>query len=252
MTKPYLSIVIPAYNEVLNLRVGVLDPSFEFLKKQKYSWEVIFVDDGSTDQTYKLLKNFCAKTKHCHLLQIPHGGRAAAMTKGMLTANGKYVLYADFDQSTALSQVEPFLNEIRAGADLVIGMRGERHTVRKDGVLNKLRAKIFVAIVRAILLPKIVDINCGFKLYKNSAAKIIFSSLKVSVPLKISGGYMGAIDTEILYLAQKNKFKIHQIPVDWIRRPPSSLRLVSETARILHDLALMKYYSLTGKYESTS
>jgi len=246
--KPYLSIVIPVYNEVLNFRAGVLKPSFYYLREQKYSWEVIFVDDGSSDNSYSLLQAFCQKNKHCRLLAIPHGGRAAAMTKAMLAAQGKFILYTDFDQSTEISQIEKFFAAMKKGSDLAIGTRGYGRSLRIDSTLNKFRAKAFAWLARTVLLPGIIDINCGFKLYKHHVAKRIFSSLKVYAPRKLNGPYMGAVDSEILYLARKFGFKITQIPVDWVRRPATRLNLWSETSRMLLDLAKMKYYDLSGRY----
>ncbi|KKU91241.1 MAG: Glycosyl transferase family 2 [Microgenomates group bacterium GW2011_GWA1_48_10] len=248
-SKLFLSIVIPAFNETVNFKAGVLKPSFDFLRKQKFSWEVIFVDDGSTDETYKLLIDLCHKNKNCRVLRISHGGRAAAMAKGMLEARGKYVLYTDFDQSTSLDQVVPFIKSLKSGYDVAIGSRGYGTTVRYDSILNKVRAGVFARLSRALLLPGIVDTSCGFKLYTNDAAKKIFSSLKVSIPRNLKDAYMGAVDTEILFLARRFGFRIDQIPVNWVRRPGTRLNVIMEVSRIMKDMFLLKYYALSGKYE---
>lgn len=247
-TTPYLSVVMPAYNEAPNFKAGLLKPSYDFLKKQKYSWEVIFVDDGSTDSTKKLLTNFCKEEKHSKLLAIPHGGRAAAMREGMLAATGKYILYTDFDQSTALEEVDRFLPFIKTKFDLVIGARGSGTTTRQDSYLKKIRAKAFVFIASKILLSGIEDINCGFKLYRKEPAHKIFSSLLVSKPKNLKHAYMGAIDSEILFLAKKFKYKIKSIPVNWVRYEYVSHLNWKEPVMIIMDLVTMRTYDMLGRY----
>ena len=150
------------------------------------------------------------------------------MAKGMLEARGKYVLYTDFDQSTSLDQVVPFIKSLKSGYDVAIGSRGYGTTVRYDSILNKVRAGVFARLSRALLLPGIVDTSCGFKLYTNDAAKKIFSSLKVSIPRNLKDAYMGAVDTEILFLARRFGFRIDQIPVNWVRRPGTRLNVIME------------------------
>ncbi len=246
---PYLTIVMPAFNEALNFKAGVLNSSLEFLKKQKFSWNIIFVDDGSTDSTKRLLSNFCSKIPHTKLISIPHGGRAAAMRTGMLKAQGKYVLYTDFDQSTELSEVKAFLAKLRSGnCDLVIGSRGKGKTERKDSFLNKKRAEAFIFIAKILMGLTVSDINCGFKLYKKETAHKIFSNLLVSRPLKIKHAYMGAIDSEILFLANKYKFKVVELPVNWIRRPFVSHLTWKEPFMIILDLIKMRFYNSFGRY----
>src|SRR3989344_3995459 len=100
MATPFLSVVIPAYNEAENFRAGVLNEPLKYLRSQKYSWQLIFVDDGSTDETFKLLSGLAAKEKNVKVMRISHGGKAAAVTAGVLKADGQYILFTDFDQST--------------------------------------------------------------------------------------------------------------------------------------------------------
>jgi dolichyl-phosphate beta-glucosyltransferase len=173
------------------------------------------------------------------------------MREGMLKAKGKYVLYTDFDQSTSLHEVERFLQSMLKNEwDLAIGTRGDGDTKRKDSLANRIRAEIFVVVARLWMGLAIKDINCGFKLYTNHAAHEIFSSLVVSRPLKIKHAYMGAIDTEILFLAKKFQYKIIELPVNWERRPfVSHIDLRKEVGTILRDLFMMRLYSYLGKYD---
>lgn len=249
----FLSIVTPAFNEEKNFLAGVLVPSFDFLRKQKYSWEIIFVDDGSIDKTKTLLAKLCRRQKHCKLLSTAHGGRASAMRVGMKSAQGKYILYTDFDQSTSLSEVTAFLKKMRSeNFDLVIGARGFGKTERKDSWLNKRRAEVFVLIARFLMGLEITDINCGFKLYRKEVAHIILESLIVSRPRKIKHAYMGAIDSEILFLARKFKYNVAQLPVNWVRRPFVSHLDWKEPIMIIFDLLAMRWNDVRGHYQLPS
>lgn len=237
LVKPYLSVVIPAYNEAKNFRAGVLIEPLSFLKKQKYPWEVIFVDDGSNDDTPKLLKKLVRTNKNLRLLAIPHGGKAAAVRAGILAASGKIILFTDFDQSTPLPQITKFLAAHKKGADIAIAVRGHSgKAMANDTWPRRLRSLVFIRLVQLIALPGIRDSQCGFKSFRNQAAKKIFSSLVVSTTAKPQGAYMGAFDVEALFLARKMGLTIAQIPVDWKSVSSEKLNLWREPLLMLIDL----------------
>ena len=245
---PHLSVVIPAYNEAANFRAGLLRPAVDFLAKQKYPWEVIFVDDGSADDTKKLLTGFCRTRKNYRLLTIPHGGKSAAVTAGMLAARGDHILFTDFDQSTPLGQAEKFLAAHRQGADVVIGNRG---TLTMDNKLfRRVRSWVFVSLVRLVLLPNIVDSQCGFKSFTRAAARRIFSNLKVSKTGKVSGGYMGAFDVEVLFLAKKLGYQIVQLPVSWKKIEGTRLNPLTEPVNMVRDTVRVRLYDWLGRYDT--
>lgn len=247
--KPYLSVVIPAYNEAINIRDGLLNPAFSFLKKQTYSWEVIFVNDGSTDKTLELLSNLAKKQKYVRVLDIPHGGKAAAVRKGILAAKGDFILFTDLDQSTPLPQVEKFLQAHEEGADVVIGVRGEGGSaIRNDTAFRKFRGKIFVTLVQIIAVPGIRDSQCGFKSFRHDVAQKVFSHLKVCVGGKVVGGYMGAFDVEALFLSKKYGYNIAQVPVEWVKIASEKLDPVREPIKMLIDIFKIRLYDLLGRY----
>lgn len=240
MEKTFLSVVIPAYNEANNFRDGLLKPAIDYLKKQKYSWEVIFVNDGSTDNTKKLLKTFCQKHPGYKLMTIPHGGKAAAVTAGVLAAQGKYILFTDFDQSTPLNQVEKFIKVHDKGNEVVIGDRNV--VTMKNKLLRRLRSWVFVTLVQVVLLPEIRDSQCGFKSFTKEAARKIFSNLKVSKTGKVTGGYMGAFDVEVLFLARKFGYKIAQVPVEWEKVEGRRLNPLTEPLKMALDTFKVRFY----------
>ncbi|MDP3733095.1 MAG: glycosyltransferase family 2 protein, partial [Candidatus Daviesbacteria bacterium] len=135
-----LSVVIPAYNEERNLQKGVLLEIRDYLEKLKISYEVIIVDDGSTDKTKEIIKKFISQNQNFNLLEVSHGGKAMAVMSGMLKAKGDIVLFTDMDQATPIDQLEKFLPKFSGGSDIVIGSR----TGRKGApVVRKLAAWIF-------------------------------------------------------------------------------------------------------------
>ncbi len=241
----FLSVMIPAYNEVANFKAGVLQPVVEYLHQQKYSWEAVFVDDGSTDATPQLLDQFCKGHPGFRLLWIKHGGKAAAVTAGMLAAKGEIILFTDFDQSTPLSEMSKFISQHQLGADVVIGNRTQ---TRQDTVWRKIRGWAFVTLVQFVALPDVVDSQCGFKSFTRPAANKIFSSLKVSLGRRVTGGYMGAFDVEALFLARKWGYKIAQIPVSWIKVYSDKLNIWKEPWLMAVDTFKVRLYDILGRY----
>ena len=122
--KIYLSVVIPNYNEEKNIKAGSLDEVYGYLKKQKYSWEVLLVDDGSLDNTVSLLNSFARAHKGFKVYKEPHRGKAGTVIAGMLKARGQIVLFADMDQATPLNQIEKFLPKSSPEPVVVAGDKG--------------------------------------------------------------------------------------------------------------------------------
>lgn len=239
--KPYLSVVIPAYNESANFDRGALDEVWDYLKKQKYSWEVLVVNDGSTDDTLSKIQGYAKTHKGFKALDIPHGGKVAAVTAGVKAAEGEYVLFTDFDQSTPIDQVEKVINAFEKGADVVIGQRtGEKGW----SFLQKLRSKIFNILVQLIALPGIKDSQCGFKAFRNELGKKLFDNLQVTQKTQ-KGGYMGAFDVELLFLARKMKQKIVAITVPWKFYESGRLGSI-EPLKMLRDVILVRINNLSS------
>ncbi len=247
--KPYLSVVIPAYNEAVNILDGLLDPAFSYLKKQTFPWEVILVNDGSTDKTLELLQNLAAKHKNTRVLDISHGGKAMAVRAGMLSAKGENVLFTDLDQSTPLTQAEKFLKAHQEGADVVIGVRGSGASTKNDTFFRRFRSRVFLILVWIIAIWGIKDSQCGFKSFRRDVAKKVFSKMSVCVQGKIQGGYMGAFDVEALFLCRKFGYKISQVPVEWVKIASEKLDPIREPIKMLIDIFKIRLYDLLGRYD---
>lgn len=236
----FLSVVIPCYNEEENLRAGALEKVAKFLEKQKYDWEVIISDDGSSDRSLSLVKQFIKNHKGFKILENKHLGKPYAVKNGILQSIGEYILFADLDQSAPIKEVDKLLPFFKKGYEIVIGSRG---TVRKNAPwYRKIMAVVFLTIRRLFILRDIIDTQCGFKCFKNKVAKEIFSNLKIYAKKgkEISGGRVTAFDIEVLFLAKKWGYKVKEVAVNWeytatkkIDYLKESISMAKETFRVL-------------------
>ncbi len=248
MKEPYLSVVIPAYNEHGNLKRGVLAWVWDYLKEQKYSWEVLIVDDGSTDDTLKLAERFAKKHKNFKVLKEPHRGKGGTVLAGMLAAKGEIILFTDMDQATPLDQLEKLLPMFKKGFDVAIGSR-----VGREGapLIRKLMAYGFILLRRIILRLPFRDTQCGFKAFKESAAKKIFNKIKIfNEKMETKGASVSAgFDLEILYLAKKLRMKVAEVPVEWHHQEGTKVNPVKDSWEGFRDLMKVRINVLMGKYK---
>ena len=175
-TSVYLSVVIPCYNEARNLERGVLEEVHQFLRRQPYPWEVIVVDDGSTDDSRPLVQTLIADKAGFSLLSIVHGGKPAAVWAGIQAAQGEIVLFTDMDQSTPIHEVDKLLPWYDQDFQVVIGSRG----AAREGfnLMRKLGSLIFRGLRSLFLLRNINDTQCGFKTCRRHVAQETFPRLQ--------------------------------------------------------------------------
>lgn len=211
---PYLSVVIPCYNEEKNIQRGALKEVDDYLKKQKYSSEVIISDDESSDNSLALTRQFARRHPRFRVLANKHGGKPFAVRAGIRRAKGEIILFSDFDQSTPLNQMAKLLPFFEKGFDVVIGSRGSQR--QGFSLLRQMASDAFRLIRQALLLRKITDTQCGFKAFKNEVAKDLFSRLLVFKKGKKAKGWkVGAFDVELLFIAQKRGYRTAEVPVKW-------------------------------------
>ncbi len=211
-----LSIVIPAYNEETNIRLGALDKVSRYLEQQSYPWDVIIVNDGSSDGTRELLDIFVKKNKGFSVMHNPHQGKAATVIAGMLASDGDFVLFTDLDQATPISELEKALPWFNRGYDVVIGSRNRQRIGAP--LTRRIMARGFMILRGAILgLRGIVDTQCGFKLFRRQVAQDIFRRLKLYEEAHAVSGSMvtAGFDIEVLFLAKQQGHKIKEVPVEW-------------------------------------
>jgi glycosyltransferase involved in cell wall biosynthesis len=249
MNKIHLSVVIPSYNEKVNLRKGVLDKIDHYLSRQRYSWEVIIVDDGSTDGSFEFCEAFVKDNKNFRVIKGAHSGKAGAVTKGILEAKGEIRLFTDMDQATPIEEVEKLLPLFEDGYDIVIGSRTERvGSPMSRRVMSK---SMIILRKMTVGITEIHDTQCGFKMFTAEAAKNLFTKLS-----GIHNGYSqihgsnvtAGFDVELLLLASKLGYLIKEVPVEWLYVESRRVSPIKDSINGVLDLLEISSNRLTGKY----
>ncbi len=253
MDKQYVSIIIPCYNEEENIKRGVLTEIESYLNKQKmFNYEVLLVNDESTDQSMQLCEKYIQTNPKFSLINIPHGGKPSAVWAGIKHAKNKWVLFTDMDQSTPLIEIEKLLKYLDKYS-VVIGSRGK--TREGQTILRILMSKVFTLFRRSILLSDIHDTQCGFKIFETNLAKRLFPNLGYFQQVSDKGWRVSAFDVELLFMAEKCGYKIKEVPVNWHNEDTSNTkgddltRFKKESQVMLHEIIRVKLNDLKRKYE---
>ena len=254
--KPLVSVIIPCYNEERNLERGVLSEVYEYLTKQGYQWEVIIVNDESTDNSRNLIEHFIEGKANFSLFDIPHGGKPAGVWAGIQKAKGELVLFTDMDQSTPISELAKLLPWYETGFDIVIGSRG---TAREGfSIIRRVGSFVFRTLRRLFLLRNISDTQCGFKSCRREAALEVFPRLQFFKQKdKPTGWRVSAYDVELLYLFERAGYAVKEVEVNWQNRDESDTkgqagelaRYFRESVEMAEEVIRVKLNQLKGLYD---
>lgn len=231
-----LSIVIPAYNEE-DLIEDTLVKVKKELQKLKIKWEIIVVDDGSHDETSKIVK----KISKVKLIKLKHNqGKGAALRSGMLAAKGAKIIFMDADLSVPLKFIKPMHKNLKS-SDVVIGTRRTKKSkiVVHQPVIRESLGRVFTKLTQFMTSTNLSDYTCGFKGFSRKSAQKIFSVALID---------RWAYDSEIMFLAGKFGYKISELPVEWYNREASKVDLKSAIVTSLRDLFVIRLNNLLGKY----
>ena len=244
----WLTVVIPAYNEKVNLARGTLELVAGYLVARKYPWEAVIVDDGSTDGTGQLLDDFAGIHQNFRIIHNPHMGKAASVITGALAGKGEIILFTDMDQATPISEADKLLPEFAAGSDIVIGSRSGREGAP---FFRKVLALGMVFLRALILRLPFNDTQCGFKAFKAPAARRIFSIMRSAHPLKpISGPAVNpGFDVELLYIGRKLGYRINELPVVWRHQKTERVSFIKDSMNGIRELLLVRWRALTNAYK---
>jgi dolichyl-phosphate beta-glucosyltransferase len=242
----YLSVVIPAYNEAL--RIGrTLTETFDYLDAQSYTSEVIVVDDGSNDQTMQVVDAF--EPHAAGRLRVARNpgncGKGYAVRNGMLQARGEIRLFFDADLSTPPSEIAKIIEPIAKGDyDIVFGSRAlVRELIgMRQSLSRELLGRVFNLIMRALVGLRFKDTQCGFKAFRWQAAQSVFTIQQIE-------GF--GFDPEVLFIAQKQGWKLLELPVRWDHVEGSKIRLLSTPLKMLSELLAIRWNNLNGKYDKS-
>lgn len=220
MAKPYLSVIIPAYNEAKRLPLTLIDAD-RHLSEQEYSYEIIVVSDGSTDATAEVVGRFQPLIENLKLIDNKENrGKGAVVRQGMLAAKGNWRVFMDADNSTAIVEFNKMLPYLDEGYEVIIGSRAVRGAKMSppQAIIKRIAGRLGNWFVRWILLKGIKDSQCGFKCFSEEAAKRIFSLARID---------RWGFDIEALALARALGYKIKEMPVYWVNDPRSHVRFTS-------------------------
>lgn len=236
-----LSLVVPVYNEEKRFKKG-LDTYFTYLTKQKYNWEIILVNDGSTDQTLDLVSEYIKNKKNVNFISYNQNrGKGYAICAGVKAALGEYILFADIDNSVPIETIESFFDLFKSGSTVIIGSRRVNGAFisKHQSLLRETLGRGFTLLVNLLIDSKIKDATCGFKAFKNSTAQKIFNKITI---------YDWAFDAEIIYICRKYKIKIAQAPVVWTDVKGSKVSISKDVFNSLRGLIKIRINNLIGIY----
>lgn len=234
-----LSVIIPAKNEE-NRIVNTLKETISYLKKHKIDYEIIVVDDGCTDNTRKVVKQF-EKDRVTITPYRANRGKGFSVRQGMLRAKKNYALFMDADNSTSIKEIEgfmPFLDE----HDVLIASRNLKDSVIavKQPWLRSTLGNVFPFIVRALVVRGIKDTQCGFKLFSKKALTEVFPRSRLN---------RFAFDVELLFISKKKNLSIKELPITWKNDGLSKVSPFKDSIDMFVDLLKIRFNSLRGKYK---
>jgi dolichyl-phosphate beta-glucosyltransferase len=242
--KPYLSIIIPAYNEAKRLPETLIDIN-KHLKGSDFSYEILVVSDGSKDATAEVAERFSHIIKNLRLIDNKENhGKGWVVKQGMLEAKGEIRIFTDADNSTSIDQFEKMIPYFKQGYSVVIGSRDVpgAKLIPPQPWYRRLPGNIGNLIIQVLLLPGMWDTQCGFKALTAEAAEKIFPLAKID---------RWSFDVEILSLAKKLGFKIKEIPVVWVNDPRSHVK-ASTYIQFFMEVFKIKWWMMTRKYKVAS
>lgn len=239
MVAPFLSIIIPVYNESTRLP-GALRELLEFLDPQPYQAEILVVENGSTDQTWQIALEFAEKDERVRALQSQLRGKGLAVRQGMLAARGEYRFMCDVDFSMPVAEINRFLPPALENADIIIASREAPGSVRyNEPSYRHLVGRVYNLMIRLLALPGLHDTQCGFKCFRGSVVENVF-------PLQTLTGW--SFDVEILFIARRWGYKIIELPIPWYFNDQSKIRVLQDSFHMALDLLSIRWNALRGRY----
>ena len=230
------SLVVPAFDERGRIERAIEGISAWLRSKPGgWDWEVIVVDDGSSDGTAEIAERAAAAAKvPVRLLRHPHNrGKGAAIRTGVLASSGDPVLVSDTDLSTPLTEWVKLAERLPT-RPIAIGSRAldEDLVRRRQPFYRQFMGKIFNGFVRTLAVRGIHDTQCGFKLFRGDLARELFADARID---------RFAYDVEILYLARQRGIEVAEVPVLWFNSPESKVSVVRDSMRMLRDLVRIRW-----------
>jgi dolichyl-phosphate beta-glucosyltransferase len=230
-----MSIVIPAFNEEKRIK-GSLAESCAYMSDSGMDYEIIIVDDGSSDGTSRIVESMATDFPQVRLVRYKKNrGKGYALRTGVLVTKGDFVLVMDADLSTPmeeLGKLMPYLAD--GGFEIAIGSRALALSdiIRKQPWWRRGMGNMFNKIVRTLVIGGFSDTQCGFKLFAGDVARNLFGEAKID---------RFAYDVEILARARKTGCRIKEVPIRWINSPESKVDPLKDSLQMLGDLVRIRF-----------
>lgn len=240
MSKPFLSVIIPAYNEAKRLPLTLVDVD-RYLSEAEYSYEIIVVNDGSRDATAEIVERFTHVIPNLRLIDNHENrGKGYVVRQGMLAAKGNWRLFMDADNSTTVDQFNNMIPYFSEGYDVIIGSRTIRGAKLNppQPLYKRILGKAGNLFIQMVAVRGIWDTQCGFKCFSDGAAQKIFPLMKID---------RWGFDVEALMLARQVGYKIKEIPVVWVNDIHSTVGISAYFSTLL-EVVKIRWWLWRGKY----
>jgi glycosyltransferase involved in cell wall biosynthesis len=241
MDTPFLSVIIPAFNEASRLP-STLEQVDGFLSAQSFPYEILVVENGSSDNTLQIATEMQKRMGHLNIFHEDIRGKGWAVRQGMLAAKGAYRFICDADLSMPIEDIMRFLPPLLPDAPIAIASREAPGAVRYDEPeYRHLIGRAFNLLVKLLLLKGLNDTQCGFKCFRADAAEMIF-------PLVTIKGW--TFDVEALFIGRKLGYEIHEVPIHWYYKNQSRVKVLRDSVQMGLDLLKIRVNHIAGKYHA--
>jgi dolichyl-phosphate beta-glucosyltransferase len=237
---PYLSLIIPAFNEAARLPV-TLPQVIDFVLAQPYPAEIIVVNNNSRDDTQAIASGFAREQPFVKVLDEPTQGKGAAVRTGMLAAKGQYLFMADADLSMPIGEVAKFLPPALSDYDVAIASREVPGAVRfNEPAYRHLMGRVFNFVVKVLAVPGYQDTQCGFKCFRREVAMDVLSSQSI---------HGWAFDVELLFIARRRGYHIVEVPINWYYRANSRVSPIRDAYEMVREVLRIRLNGWRGLYD---
>ncbi|MBI2414960.1 glycosyltransferase family 2 protein [candidate division WWE3 bacterium] len=247
------SIIIPAYNEESGI-TSSLTQVLNFMRGYNDNFEIIVVDDGSSDRTCEKVEAYARENQVVSVVRNPHKGKAFAIRTGILMSSGKYVLMADADMATPIEELKRLMVWITDhNFDIVIASREGIGAKRfNEPLMRHIMGRVFNTIIRFVSIQDFQDTQCGFKVFKGDVAKNIFGKLLLfgADSPNIKNARVSAFDVEVLIVAKRLGYRTKEVPVSWTYVPTVRVNPFRDSLLNLLDVLKVKLNDILGKYSN--
>lgn len=213
-----------------------------FLEGQSFTYEVIIVENGSVDKTFDVAQAFARKHKNVRVIQSERG-KGAAVKRGMLEAQGEYRFMCDADLSMPVEEIGKFIPPALEGFDIAIASREAKGAVRyNEPAYRHYGGRGINFIIQTLILPGLNDTQCGFKCFRADVADNIFGLQTL---------HNWSFDIELLYIARKRRYRIHEIPIHWYHHPDTKINALRDAMQMIKDIFRIHANARSGMYDET-